>query len=116
MSDTLKLILISSGFLGGIVGLLLYVARLIFSGKYYPATWVIEQREHYNEQLMREREISENYRKSAENFITALEKQREQFEKVLEGQEFVKDFVVALKEAMERDQRERRALPKGRSQ
>jgi hypothetical protein len=116
VSESLKLILISSGFLGGIVGLLLYVARLIFSGKYYPASWVAEQRNHYNEQLLREREISENYRKSSDNFVVALDRQREQLEKVLEGQDFVKDFVVALKEAMERDQRERRALPKGRSQ
>lgn len=115
MSDTLKLILISSGFLGGVVGLLLYVARLIFSGKYYPASWIAEQRAHYIEQLQREREISENYRQSAGNFIIALDKQREQFEKVLEGQEFVKDFVVALKQAMDSD-RGPKSLPRGRGQ
>ena len=116
MSDALKMILVSSGFLAGVVGLLLWVARRIFSGEYYPATWVEQQRQHYNEQLAREKEISENYRKSAENSLTALERQREQLDKVLEGQDFVKDFVVALKEAMERDARERRSLPRGRGQ
>lgn len=116
MGESLKLILISSGFLGGIVGLLVYVARLIFSGKYYPATWIAEQRAHYIEQLDREREISENYRQSASNFTIALDRQRDQLEKVLEGQEFVKDFVVALREAMEKDRNDRRSLPRGRSQ
>lgn len=116
MSDALKMILISSGFLAGVVGLLLWVARRIFSGEYYPATWVERQRQHYNEQLAREREISENYRKSSETFVAALDKQREQLDKVLDGQDFVKDFVVALKEAMERDARERKSLPRGRGQ
>lgn len=116
MGDTVRLILVSSGLLTGVVGLLLYVARLIFSGKYYPASWVAEQRAHYIEQLDREREISENYRKSSENFVVALERQRDQLEKVLEGQDFVKDFVVALKQAMDSERGDKRSLPRGRSQ
>lgn len=115
MSEELRLILVSSGFLTGIIGLLLYVARLVFTGKYYPSTWVSEQREHYNEQLTREREIGENYRLAAQNNVEALKRQGDLLERVLEGQDFVKDFVTSLRQAMEAEGGERNVPPRRRS-
>lgn len=116
MSDLLKLILVSSGLLGGLVSVLLYVARQVFSGKYFPVSWVEKERQHYLEQLNREQQISENYQKSTENFVLALDRQGQHLEKILDGQDFLKDFVMALKQAMEADARDRRSLPKGRGQ
>lgn len=115
-SDLFKLILVTSGFLGGVVGLLLYVARQVFSGKYFPAAWVEKERAHYLEQLAREQQISENYQKSTENFVMALDRQGQHLEKILDGQNFLKDFVMALKQAMEADARDRKSLPRGRGQ
>lgn len=117
MSEGLKLILITSGFLVGVVGLLFWVARRVFSGEYYPKSWVQEQRDHYNEQLAREREIAETYRVGQERLEKAFEKQSDQLEKVLEGIDFVKDFVVGIKTVMQAEgSQPRKTLPRGRGQ
>ena len=110
MGETLKILLVGSGFIGGIVGLAIYAARLIYTGKLVPRSTLEDRKADFAEQIAREREISDTYRLASENNAAALQRQSELTEKVLEEQKLIKDFILSLKRAMELNQQEQRRI------
>lgn len=89
MSDgpTVTSLLPAAGAMGGVVSLLLYVARLVFTGKLVPRSTLTDQQAHYKEQLAREKEISQEAASDRDRIYDALQK------------------TVALTDAMSKEQR-----------
>lgn len=110
MGETLKMLLVGSGFIGGIVGLATYAARLIYTGKLVPRSALEDRKADFADQIARERLISDSYKLASENNAAALQKQAELTERVLEEQKLIKDFIMGLKRAMELNQQEQRRL------
>jgi len=110
VGETLKILLVGSGFLGGIVGLAIYAARLIYTGRLVPRSALEDRKNDFADQIARERAISDSYKLASENNAAALQKQAELMEKVLDEQKLIKDFIMGLKRAMELNQQEQRRL------
>lgn len=97
MSNALQVALATGGLFTGVVGLLVYVARLYFSGKLVPRTSLDDMKTQYEERLKREAEISTYYRVSSEVVTTTLARQVQLTERLVEDQKLIKDFILGLK-------------------
>lgn len=97
MSNALQIALATGGLFTGIVGLLIFVARLYFSGKLVPRQTLDDTMAQYRERLEREKEISSYYRVNNEVVTATLTRHMQLTERVVEDQRVIKDFILSLK-------------------
>lgn len=112
MSNALQIALATGGLFTGIVGLLVFVARLYFSGKLVPRTTLEDTITQYRERLAREKEISDSYRANNEVISATMARQLQTTEKLVDGQEVIKNFIFSLRDVRETQST---ALPEGKS-
>lgn len=88
------------------LGLLLYVARLYFTGRLVPKSTIDDMKENFNQQITRERQISNDWRQVAINYNESLARISNQNERLLESQQTIEAFILSIS-------RRPRELPSG---
>ena len=78
------------------LGLLIFIARLYFTGKLVPKSEVDRMQQNFQQQIERERQISDDWREVATNGADALVKLTNQTDRLLEGQKTVETFILSL--------------------
>jgi hypothetical protein len=97
--SALQNLLPGAGALSAVVTLLLYVARLIFKGELVPRKTLEDQQDHYEQNLVREREISEKATADRDRIYEALQKSIQLVEKMSDEQKLTNDILTGLKSA-----------------
>jgi len=97
VADAIKVALVSSGLFAALIGLLVFVARLYFTGKLVPRTTLDDMRVQYEARLTREAEISSYYRINSEAVTASLARQIQLTEKLVEEQQTIKEFIFGLR-------------------
>lgn len=78
------------------LGLLIWFGRLYFSGRLVPKSEVDRMQQNFQQQIERERQISDAWREVAANNTDTLGKLTSQTERLLEGQRTVETFILSL--------------------
>lgn len=92
----MELILAQLGPAVAFLGLLLWVGKLYFSGQLVSKSTVVDMKENFNQQIAREREISDMWRQVAVNNTESLGKISSQMERLLESQQTVEAFILSI--------------------
>jgi hypothetical protein len=79
-----------------LLGLVVYGARLIFQGRLVPRSTVEDVKSSCRDQVQREREIAEIQRAATIQMIEAFNTQSHQVERLVEGQETIRAFILSL--------------------
>jgi len=78
------------------LGLLIFVGRLYYTGKLVPKSEVDRMQQNFQQQIERERQISDDWREVATNNMDSLAKLTSQTDRLLEGQKTVETFILSL--------------------
>jgi hypothetical protein len=78
------------------LGLLIWFGRLYFTGRLVPKSEVDRMQQNFQQQIERERQISDDWREVAMNNTESLGKLTGQTDRLLEGQKTVETFILSL--------------------
>lgn len=77
-------------------GLLIFVARLYYTGKLVPRSTIDDMRLDFERQIARERELADYWRQVATNALECVDKQSSQIELLLQSQKTIEAFIISL--------------------
>lgn len=92
----MELVLAQLGPAVAFLGLLLYFGRQWIAGRFYTKLTVDDMKENFNQQILRERKISDDWRQVALNNTEAIAKLSSQMERLIESQQTIEAFILSI--------------------
>lgn len=94
--DPVAVVLAQAGPAAAFLGLLIFFGHLYFTGKLVPKSEVDRLERNFQQQIERERQISEIWHEVATNNTDSLGKLTGQTDRLLESQKTVETFILSL--------------------